>query len=59
MPWALQWHVLDLIYAGSAAYSVVVPLSNSTVGVVYERDGPAPNLTVTVAIVDVRNRDVQ
>ena len=50
---APQWHVLDLIYAGSAAYSVVVPLSNSTVGVVYERDGPAPNLTVTVAIVDV------
>ena len=59
MFWASQWHVLDLIYAGSAAYSVVVPLSNSTVGVVYERDGPAPNLTVAVAIVDVSIRGVQ
>ena len=53
MPMPPQWHVLDSIYAGPAGYSVVVPLPNSMAGVVYERDGPAPNLTVAVAIVDV------
>ena len=34
---ALQWQVVSLIYAGKAAYSLVVPLTNTTIGVVYER----------------------
>ena len=35
---ALQWQVVSLIYAGKAAYSLVVPLTNTTIGVVYERE---------------------
>ena len=44
------WKIESLIYDGSAAYSLVVPLTNTTLGVVYERDGHA---TITIAIVDV------
>ena len=48
------WQVETLIYAGPAAYSLVVPLTNTSVGVVYERNGPGtPNMTI--AIVDVEN----
>jgi sialidase-1 len=47
-----SWQIESLIYAGPAAYSLVVPLTNSSVGVVYERNGPGtPNMTI--AIVDV------
>ena len=35
-----SWQVETLIYAGPAAYSLVVPLTNSSLGVVYERNGP-------------------
>lgn len=35
-----SWQVETLIYAGPAAYSLVVPLTNDSLGVVYERNGP-------------------
>ena len=35
-----SWQVETLIYAGPAAYSLVVPLTNGSLGVVYERNGP-------------------
>ena len=35
-----SWQVETLIYAGPAAYSLVVPLTNHSLGVVYERNGP-------------------
>ena len=38
-----SWQVETLIYAGPAAYSLVVPLTNDSLGVVYERNGPGEN----------------
>jgi hypothetical protein len=35
-----SWQVETLVYAGPAAYSLVVPLTNDSLGVVYERNGP-------------------
>jgi hypothetical protein len=52
------WQVERLIDAGPAAYSTIVPLTNSTLGVIYERNAPplagsrAVN-NMTIAIVDV------
>ena len=47
-----SWKVESLIYAGPAAYSLVVPLTNATLGVVYERNGPGTK-NMTIAIVGV------
>ena len=47
-----SWQVETLIYAGPAAYSLVVPLTNTSVGVVYEKNGPGTK-NMTMAIVDV------
>ena len=45
-----QWEVVNLIYEGAAEYSLVVPLTNTTLAVVYER---GQEVNMTVAIVDV------
>jgi sialidase-1 len=47
-----SWQEVALVYAGPAAYSLVVPLTNTSIGVVYERNGPGTK-NMTVAIVDV------
>ena len=43
-----SWQVETLIYAGPAAYSLVVPLTNDSLGVVYERNGPGENDLITL-----------
>ena len=50
------WHKEVTVHAGEAMYSVLVPLSKRSLGVMYERDFTGldhPTLVVTLAIVVV------
>ena len=55
-----SWETMSVIYAGCAAYSVLVPVDNGTIGVFYERGDPTlwswDNMTydkITLALVDI------
>jgi sialidase-1 len=50
---AESWHALALIWAGPAAYSAIVPLTSSSLGVVYERGEKSPYEKITIGIVSV------
>lgn len=46
-----SWMVNALLYAGKAAYSVMVPIDSAQVGVVYERGVETYAENITLAII--------
>jgi sialidase-1 len=49
-----SWQKAALLWAGKAAYSVVVPLGLQEVGVMYERGDNSAYEKVTLAVIQVK-----